>query len=270
MSERAPRNDSGTCSSGSLLRLRGRVARQGRERVRDRVFASAGGARSDPERPARDGGAGLSPRLKIAPRTAKRTLAKGLIPAGALLASTLASLAAHAEVRTLPALAVDSRGELLLDDGGKVRYQRWQLEQLPADARAGLLMVLPARPSSRKDLAPFEAAMRTRNDESRGLVSTTIVNLDDAAFGAGMMVEGRLSEEKKLKPAAHLVVDERGTVRNALDLAEGDIHVLLHDCNGRIITRHQGPFTVEQVQQFLARIDNALQAAFCGSPGQVQ
>ena len=181
-----------------------------------------------------------------------------------------ASFAAPAEVRTLPALVVESRGELLLDDDGKVRYQRWQLEQLPADARAGLLMVLPARPSSRKDLGPFETEMRTRNDESRGLVSTTIVNLDDATFGAGLMIEGRLSEERKRKPAAHLVVDEQGIVRKTLDLPEGDIHVLLHDCNGRIITNHQGAFTPEHVQLFLPHIDAALQAAPCCSPDEVQ
>lgn len=187
-----------------------------------------------------------------------------------LLACIPASFAAPAEVRTLPALVVESRGELLLDDDGKVRYQPWQLEQLPADARAGLLMVLPARPSSRKDLGPFETEMRTRNDESRGLVSTTIVNLDDATFGAGLMIEGKLSEEKKLKPAAHLVVDEQGLVRKTLDLPEGDIHILLHDCNGRIITNHQGAFTPGNVQPFLAHIDTALQAAFCGAPGQVQ
>lgn len=194
---------------------------------------------------------------------------RGLV-AVALLASALTSLTAHADPRTLPPLTIESRGELLLDAEGKVHYQPWQLEPPPASARAGLLMVLPARPSSRKDLRLFEDAMRSRNDQSRGLVSTTIVNLDDASLGAGMMVEGKLSEEKKLKPAAHLVVDEEGAARKALDLAEGNIHVLLHDCSGQIVTHHQGAFTPEQVQQFLARIDQALQAAPCGSQDQVQ
>lgn len=187
-----------------------------------------------------------------------------------VLASALASIAAHADTRTLPPLTIDTRGELLLDAQGEVRYQAWQLESLPATARAGLLMVLPARPSSRKNLRLFEDAMRTRNDDVRGLVSTTIVNLDDATFGAGMMVEGKLSEEKKLKPSAHLVVDEEGAARKALDLPEGDIHVLLHDCRGQIVNHHQGAFTSEQVQQFLARIDQALQAAPCGAAGQVR
>jgi YtfJ family uncharacterized protein len=200
---------------------------------------------------------------------ARTTLAKD-ISAVALLASALASTHAHADVRTLPALTIDTRGELLLDVQGNVRYQPWQLSSLPASARAGLLMVLPARPSSRKDLRPLEAAMRTRNDEARGLVSTTIVNLDDATFGAGLMVEGKLSDEKKLKPAAHLVVDEQGTARQALDLVEGSIHVLLHDCSGQVLKHHQGAFTAEQAQQFLARIDDALKGRPCGAQGKVQ
>ena len=200
---------------------------------------------------------------------ARTTLAKD-ISAVALLASALASTHAHADVRTLPALMIDTRGELLLDAQGDVRYQPWQLAPLPPTARAGLLMVLPARPSSRKDLRLFEAAMRSRKDEARGLVSTTIVNLDDATFGAGLMVETKLSDEKKLKPAAHLVVDEQGAARQALDLAEGDIHVLLHDCGGQIVKHHQGAFSAEQVRQFLGRIDDALQARPCSSQGKVQ
>lgn len=59
--------------------------------------------------------------------------------------------AAPAEVRTLPTLTVDSRGELLLGDDGAVRYRRRHLQPLPADTRAGVLV--PESPSFRHGCA---------------------------------------------------------------------------------------------------------------------
>jgi hypothetical protein len=53
-------------------------------------------------------------------------------------------------------------------------------------------------------------------------------------------------------------------VRRALDLREAVIHVLLYDCEGELVDRHEGGFTQAQAQRFIERIDEALRGPSCG------
>ena len=164
----------------------------------------------------------------------------------------------------LPQLVVEARGELVLDGRGDVHYKLWKLQPLHASAHIGMLMVLPARISTRKEIAPLEEAMDARGYDYRRLSSTSIVNLADATWGATLMVESELRSEKRKEPDVHLVVDEQGEVRRALELQEGVIHVLLYNCRGEILHHHQGRFTVGQAQQILATLDTALRNPSCG------
>lgn len=166
--------------------------------------------------------------------------------------------------RDLSRLAVDTRGELVLDVRGEVLYKHWTLERLQSSAHIGMLMVLPARVSTRKQIAPLEDAITAKDYDYRRLSSTSIVNLADATLGAGMMVEGKLISEKKAEPDVHFVVDEKGQVRRMLELPEGTIHVLLYNCRSEVLYHQEGGFTVAQAQQFVERIDNAIRDAPCG------
>jgi predicted transcriptional regulator len=165
----------------------------------------------------------------------------------------------------LPQLVVDTRGELVLDERGSVRYERWLLQPPHASEHIGMLMVLPARLSTRKEIAPFEDAMGAKAYDYRRLSSTSIVNLDDAMWGASLMVEGELSAEKNAEPDVHFVVDDTGGVRRALGLDAGIPHVLLYNCQAEIIHQHRGGFTPQQIEQMLARIDVALRGPPCGA-----
>lgn len=163
----------------------------------------------------------------------------------------------------LSRLAVDTRGELFLDVRGEVLYKHWKLQPLESSTHIGMLMVLPARLSTRKQIAPLEGAIAEKGYDYRRLSSTSIVNLADATLGAGMMVEGELISEKKAEPDVHFVVDEKGQVRRMLELPEGTIHVLLYNCRSEVLYHHEGGFTVAQAQKFVERIDNALRDAPC-------
>jgi predicted transcriptional regulator len=192
--------------------------------------------------------------------------------AAMLILATPSGHASELSQRNLPRLAVDARGELLLDERGAVRYQRWELHPLHASAHVGVLMLLPARLSSRKEIAPLEQAMSARGYDYRRLSSTSIVNLSDATWGATLMVEGELRAEKKAEPDVRLVVDEKGEALHALDLRKGVIHVLLYGCAGGVLQHHQGAFTGDQAQAFVARIDSALRGPSCAAvqPGRTK
>lgn len=178
---------------------------------------------------------------------------------------TLSLELAHASgtTRTLPPLGVDTRGELLLDARGEIAYKRWALQPLQSPAHIGMLMVLPARMSTRKQISPLENAISAKDYNYQRFSSTSIVNLADATLGAGMMVEGELSAEKKAEPDVHFVVDEKGEIRRVLALQEGTIHVLLYNCRSEVVHHHQGGFTVAQAQQLVERIDRALRSSPC-------
>ena len=80
--------------------------------------------------------------------------------------------------QNLSQLVVEARGELVLDGRGDVHYKKWSLQPLHASAHIGMLMVLPARIFTRKEIAPPPTSFLY-------------------GWGAALMVEGELSAEKK-------------------------------------------------------------------------
>ena len=166
----------------------------------------------------------------------------------------------------MPPLAVSDRGELVLNEKGEIRYQPWQFSALTAPARVGLFMLMPARPSSRKQIAPLEESLEQRAFAYTRLVSSSVINLGDAIWGAGLLVERELKASKQKNPRVHLVVDESDAVRAALNLPRGLAHVLLHDCQGNILLSHSGPVSPAQAAVIIGQIDRALAGESCGSP----
>ncbi len=203
------------------------------------------------------------PQSKPSPASRRlRHAAAGLL--GGLLLCAQPGAQADAAGRVLAPLVVETRGELLLDSSGRPRYERWSLAPLRAFEHIGMLMVLPARIVTRSQIAPLESAIKARRYDYRRLVSTSVINLADATWAVGLMMEGEISKQKKAEPDVHLVIDDAGGVRRALDLREAVIHVLLYDCEGELVDRHEGGFTQAQAQRFIERIDEALRGPSCG------
>lgn len=165
----------------------------------------------------------------------------------------------------IPPLAVSDRGELMLNEQGEIHYQPWQFQALSAPARVGLFMLMPARPSSRKQIAPLEEALEQRAFTYTRLASSSVINLGDATWGAGLLVERELKASKQKNPRVQLVVDESDAVRAALNLPRGLAHVLLHDCEGSILLSHSGAVSAAQATDIIERIDRALAGESCGS-----
>mgnify|MGYP001947565411 CR=1 FL=1 len=122
---------------------------------------------------------------------------------------------------------------------------------------------MPARLSSRKHFAPLEQALEKRAFDYTRLISTSVINLGDATWGAGLLVERELKVSKQKDPQVHLVVDESDSVRKRLNLPRGQSHVLLHDCDGEILLTHSGPVSPAQAQSIIARIEQALAGTPC-------
>ncbi len=181
----------------------------------------------------------------------------------ALIAAVFLGAPAAAQPSQIPPLAIDDRGELQLGPDGQISYRPWRFAPLHAPARIGLFILTPARLSSRQDIAALKQAMTARDYDYTQLISTTIVNLDDATFGAGLMINGELAIDKTETPQLQLIVDEHDQARKQLELARRQIHILLHDCQGRVFFRHHGPVAETQASTIVSAIDTALGGEPC-------
>ena len=175
-----------------------------------------------------------------------------------LVVSLLSAGIANASSLKLPAISIVDRGELLLNQDATVRYQPWVLNNLPHPGQIGLLMLMPGRSSSREVLAPLEQALKAAAYDHRRVVSVSIVNLDDATWGAGMFVQGQLAKEKTAEPDVHLIVDESGQARRALGLKKGLVHVMVYGCDGQVLRHYQGEFSASQVKDILDELNQGL------------
>lgn len=170
---------------------------------------------------------------------------------------------AHADV--FPALKIDHRGELHLDTDNEVFYRPWALQALSAPAHIGLFMLMPARLSSRNAIAPLERALEMSRFDYSKVISTTVLNLDDASFGASLLAERQLKTSKQKDPQIHLVIDEEGGVLEAMEWQRGQVHVVLLDCSGRIVIKHSGDISDDEASFMIDQIEQALHRQPCGS-----
>ena len=173
------------------------------------------------------------------------------------------SLNAFGQFGHLSDLHVEDRGELQIDLPGEVYYKTWQFQPLMAPAKTGMIMLMPARLSSRKDIAALEEAIASRKYDYRLLSSTTIVNMDDSTWGAGLFIQGELKNSKIETPLVHLIIDEKGELPTKLGLSRGQVHVLLHDCRGNVHLQHSGPVSKAQARNIVENIDRALAGSAC-------
>ena len=180
-----------------------------------------------------------------------------------LMAAFFQSGLVHADV--FPILKIDHRGELHLDTDKEVFYRPWALQALSAPAHIGLFMLMPARLSSRKAIAPLERALEMRHFDYSKVISTTVLNLDDASFGASLLAERQLKTSKQKDPQIHLVIDEDGGVLETMEWPRGQVHVVLLDCSGRIAFKHSGPVSDEEASHIVDQIEQALHRLPCES-----
>lgn len=162
-------------------------------------------------------------------------------------------------------LRVDNRGELQLGTDDEVFYTPWAWQALNAPAHIGLFILMPARLSSRKAIAPLERALEMRRFDYSKVISTTVLNLDDASFGASLLAERQLKTSKQKDPQIHLVIDEEGHMLETMKWPRGQVHVVLLDCERRVAFKHSGDVSEDEASSIVDLIDQALHRLPCGS-----
>ena len=172
------------------------------------------------------------------------------------LASLPASAGDYKAGDRLPNLSIAERGELTLS-GDDVGYQPWNYPQQPG--KVHVLQYLAATVSASKLNDPFVDRLKT-DFPTGSLLSTTILNMDEAIWGTGGFVIGELKSNKKEFPKAVLVADEEGSGLQQWQLEEDSSAVIVTDTAGVVLFFKQGAMTPAEVESTLQLIKQQVAA----------
>ena len=106
---------------------------------------------------------------------------------------------------------------------------------------------------------------RIKSDFPDGtLLSTTILNLDEALWGTGGLISSELTSNKKQYPLAVLVADAEGVGLRTWQLQEDSAAIIVTDSRGMVLYFKQGAMSPDEVDSTIELIRHQL----AGSPGQ--
>lgn len=122
--------------------------------------------------------------------------------------------------KTVTPVYIQEGGELLLNSDDEIHYQKWNSTQLAGKVR--IIQYIAGRKSAKKKNSLLIKAVEAANFPQDRFQPTTIVNTDDAIFGTGYFVVGKI---EKINAAIH--------GRNSL-LTAMDRDVLPGTCRSRV------------------------------------
>lgn len=138
---------------------------------------------------------------------------------------------------TLPPLAIDDRGQMILD-GDSVTYSPWSSDINPG--KVHVLQYVAATRSASKAYSPFTDKL-TEAFSPEDFHVTTIINLDDALWGTAGFVVSEVEDSKRKYPKSTLVLDENGAGRKGWDLTKKGFALAILDKQGSILYFTQEP-----------------------------
>lgn len=164
-----------------------------------------------------------------------------------------ASMAADTE---LPTVSIQKGGELQLQNEA-IRYSPWQSQQLTG--KVYVIQHIAGRSSSKALNAPLIERIKAAQLPKEQYQTVTVVNTDDAIWGTGGIVKGKLEDSKEEFPWSMMVLDENGVARSAWNLEEDSSAIIVVDAQNRVRWMKDGPLNEQEQQDVMALIQRLLQ-----------
>ncbi len=152
--------------------------------------------------------------------------------------------------KTVTPVYIQEGGELLLNSDDEIHYQKWNSTQLAGKVR--IIQYIAGRKSAKKKNSLLIKAVEAANFPQDRFQPTTIVNTDDAIFGSGYFVVGKIEKNKRRYPWAQFVIDGNGLGRVAWRLPEQSSTILVLNKAGQIQWAKDGSLTPEEVDHVIA------------------
>lgn len=154
-------------------------------------------------------------------------------------------------------VGVAERGELQLQQG-ELRYQAWNSARL--SGKVGVVLHMAGRLSAKDQNAALIDAIGKAGFPANRFAVTTIVNTDDAIPGTGMFVRSSIESNKKQYPWSQFIVDSKGNVKHAWQLADAGSAIVVLDKSGRVRFVKDGALTQEEVTQVISLVRTLLKS----------
>ncbi|EPT0346235.1 YtfJ family protein [Escherichia coli] len=152
--------------------------------------------------------------------------------------------------KTVTPVYIQEGGELLLNSDDEIHYQKWNSTQLAGKVR--IIQYIAGRKSAKKKNSLLIKVVEAANFPQDRFQPTTIVNTDDAIFGTGYFVVGKIEKNKRRYPWAQFVIDGNGQGRVAWRLPEQSSTILVLNKAGQIQWAKDGSLTPEEVDHVIA------------------
>ena len=152
--------------------------------------------------------------------------------------------------KTVTPVYIQEGGELLLNSDDEIHYQKWNSTQLAGKVR--IIQYIAGRKSAKKKNSLLIKAVEAANFPQDRFQPTTIVNTDDAIFGTGYFVVGKIKKNQRRYPWAQFVIDGNGQGRVAWRLPEQSSTILVLNKAGQIQWAKDGSLTPEEVDHVIA------------------
>jgi YtfJ family uncharacterized protein len=156
----------------------------------------------------------------------------------------------------LPAVSVQSSGELVLS-GDSIGYSPWSSQQLTG--KVYVIQHIAGRSSAKALNAPLIERIKAANLPPAHYQTVTIVNTDDAIWGTGGIVKGKLESSKEEFPWSMMVLDKDGVARSAWDLDEGSSAIIVVDGDNRVRWVKDGVLNEQEQQSVMDLVQELLQ-----------
>ncbi len=166
------------------------------------------------------------------------------------------SYAAVVAETSLPAVSVQDGGELVLN-ADNIDYSPWKSQQLTG--KVYVIQHIAGRSSAKALNAPLIDRIKAANLPKDRYQTVTIVNTDDAIWGTGGIVKGKLESSKEEFPWSMMVLDNEGVARSAWDLEEKSSAIIVVDTENRVRWVKDGALNDHEQQEVMTLIRRLLE-----------
>jgi YtfJ family uncharacterized protein len=132
----------------------------------------------------------------------------------------------------LPSLAINDRGQMLLDGEDSISYAPWSSDANPG--KVHVLQYVAATRAASKAYSPFTDKL-AEAFSTEDFHVTTIINLDDAVWGTAGFVVSEVEDSKRKYPKSTLVLDKKGAGIKGWDLTKKGFALAILDKQGSVL-----------------------------------
>lgn len=182
---------------------------------------------------------------------------KKIIPIVILLTHPFSALTATLQInKPVPAVTVTDRGELLLNEKGKLIYQDWSSKKLVGKTR--MILHIAGRLSAKELNEPLIEAIKQKKFDQKKYQTTTIINTDDTMLGTGFFVRSSIEDSKREFPFSQIIVDNDGVVKKTWQLKPKSSTIIVLNKKGDVLFAKDGALTSEETNNVINLIETQL------------